>query len=70
MKPQTPSLADRHSFSKETSRIALSIKPCRGSFEIRGGSRANLKEGQLIVGLQKNFQKLVTIVRCIQQFQP
>ena len=36
---------------------------------IRGGSRANLKEGQLVVGALKDFQKLVTRVRCIQQFQ-
>ena len=31
----------------------------------RGGSRANLKEGQSVVGALKNFQKLVTSVRCI-----
>ena len=31
----------------------------------RGGSRANLKKGQLVVGALKNFQKLVTRVRCI-----
>ena len=34
----------------------------------RGGSRANLKEGQSVVGALKNFQKLVTRVRCIQRF--
>ena len=34
----------------------------------KGGSRANLKEGQLVVGL-KNFQKFVTRVCCKQQFQ-
>ena len=39
----------------------------RGSF--RDGSKANLKEGQSVVGALKNFQKLVTRVRCIQQFQ-
>ena len=35
----------------------------------RGGSRANLKEGQLVVGELKMFRKLVTSVRCIQQLQ-
>ena len=35
----------------------------------RGGSKANLKEGQSVVGALNNFQKLVTRVRCIQQFQ-
>ena len=35
----------------------------------RGGSTAILKEGQLVVGALKNFQKLVTRVRCIPQFQ-
>ena len=34
-----------------------------------GGSRANLKEGEFVVEALKNFQKLVTNVRCIQQFQ-
>ena len=33
-----------------------------------GGSRANLKEGQSLVGALKIFQKLVTRVRCIQRF--
>ena len=37
--------------------------------QLRGGSRANLKEGQLVVGALKNFQKLVTRVRCMQQYQ-
>ena len=35
----------------------------------RGGSKANLKEGHSVVGALKKFQKLVTRVRCIQQFQ-
>ena len=35
----------------------------------KGGYRANLKEGQSVVGALKNFQKLVTSVRCMQQFQ-
>ena len=35
----------------------------------RGGSRANLKEGQLVVRALKNFQQSVTRVRCIKQFQ-
>ena len=35
---------------------------------LRGGSRANLKKGQLVVGALKNVKKLVTRVRCIQQF--
>ena len=34
----------------------------------RGGTRTNLKEGQLVVGAQKNFQKLVMRVRHIQKF--
>ena len=34
----------------------------------RGGSRTNLKEGQLVVGALKIFQKLVMRVRYIQQF--
>ena len=36
---------------------------------LRSGSRANLREGQLVVGALKNFQRLVTRVRCLQQFQ-
>ena len=36
---------------------------------VRGGYRANLKGGQLVVGALKDFQKLVTRVRCMQQFQ-
>ena len=35
---------------------------------IRGGSRTNLKEEQLVVGALKIFQKLVMRVRYIQQF--
>ena len=35
----------------------------------RGGSRANFMEGQLVMGALKIFQKLMTSVRCIQQFQ-
>ena len=35
----------------------------------RGGSSANLKEGQLVEGALKIFQILMTRVRCIQQFQ-
>ena len=35
----------------------------------RGGPRATLKEGQLVVRALKNFQHLVTRVRCIRQFQ-
>ena len=34
----------------------------------RGRSKANLKEGQLVAGALKNFQKLVTRVHCIHQF--
>ena len=35
----------------------------------RVGSKANLKEGHSVVGALKKFKKLVTRVRCIQQFQ-
>ena len=28
-----------------------------------------MKEGQLVVGALKDFQKVVTRVRCMQQFQ-
>ena len=35
----------------------------------RGGSRANLKEGQLVVAAVNYFRKLMTRVRGIQQFQ-
>ena len=39
------------------------------SLDVAGGSRANLKEEQLVFGALKHFRKLVTSVRCIQQFQ-
>ena len=35
----------------------------------KGGSRAKLSEGQLVVGVLKNFKKLVTRICCIQHFQ-
>ena len=35
-----------------------------------GESRANLEEGQLVVGALKNFQKLVTRVRLYNNFRP
>ena len=39
------------------------------SDNLRGGSRANLNEGQFVMGALKNFQKLVMNIRCIQPFQ-